>query len=99
MVHAFVMDLRLAKFVDANNSLDSEPTHTPSIGTPTYRAPEVVEEEPYGLPSDLWSVGVVLLELLQGKCIESFKDKGALEFISQQLEILPKGQPFPSLIR
>lgn len=97
--HPVLIDFSLAKLVDANNSLESEPTHTPSIGTPTYRAPEVVEEEPYGLPSDLWSVGVVLLELLQGKCIESFKDKGALEFISQQLEILPKGQPFPSLIR
>jgi len=99
LFHPVLIDFSLAKLVDVNNSAESGPTHTPSIGTPTYRAPEVVEEQPYGLPSDLWSVGVVLLELLQGKCIESLKDKGAMAYISQQLENLPQGQPFPSLIR
>jgi serine/threonine protein kinase len=75
------------------------PTHTPSVGTPTYRAPEVVAEQPYGLASDLWSVGVVLLEMLRGKEIESFKDKGATVLISEYVSKLPEGQPFPSLIR
>jgi serine/threonine protein kinase len=30
-----------------------ETTHTPSIGTPTYRAPEVVEQKEYSFPSDM----------------------------------------------
>lgn len=94
-----VIDFSLAKFVSKGDSTEVEPTHTASVGTPTYRAPEVVDEKPYGLPSDLWSVGVVLLEMLQGKCFESFKDKGALKEISQCLDSLPEGQPFPTLLR
>lgn len=94
-----LIDFSLAKFVCADGSSEFEPTHTSSVGTPTYRAPEVVDEKEYGLPSDLWSVGVVLLEMLQGKCIEAFKDKGAIEQISQRLNSLPEGQPFPTLLR
>ena len=93
-----VIDFSLAKFVSEDDSSEVEPTHTASIGTPTYRAPEVVDEKPYGLPSDLWSVGVVLLEMLQGKCFESFKDKGALKEIAQCLDSLPDA-PFPTLLR
>lgn len=96
--HAVLIDFSLAKLINTQND-HNETTHTPSVGTPTYRAPEVVNEEPYGLPSDLWSVGVVLLELLQGKCIESFRDRGAMAYISEQLDKLPMGQPFPSLLR
>lgn len=94
-----VIDFSLAKFVSSDDFPEFEPTHTASVGTPTYRAPEVVDEQPYGLPSDLWSVGVVLLEMLQGKCFESFKDKGAIKEISQCLDSLPEGQPFPTLLR
>ena len=94
-----LIDFSLAKFVDLDDTSEFEPTHTPSIGTPTYKAPEVAKEEPYGLPSDLWSIGVVLLELLQGKSIEAVKGKGAIVTISQYLETLSQGQPFPSLLR
>jgi serine/threonine protein kinase len=93
-----LIDFSLAKFISADSS-EFEPTHTSPIGTPTYRSPEVVDEKPYGLPSDLWSVGVVLLEMLQGKCIEAFKDKDAIESISHRLDSLPEGQPFPTLLR
>lgn len=79
--------------------LESEPTHTPSMGTPTYRAPEVVDEVPYSFPADLWSVGVVLIELLRGSMLEAVKDKGATHLIAQYLEELPQEQPFPELIR
>ena len=94
-----VIDFSLAKFVSTDDSPEFEPTHTSSVGTPTYRAPEVVDEKPYGLPSDLWSVGVVLLELLKGKCFEVFKDKDAFKEISKCLDSLPEGQPFPALLR
>jgi serine/threonine protein kinase len=84
---------------NAMNNYNDGPTHSPSVGTPTYRAPEVIHEQPYGLKSDLWSVGVVLLELLRGECLEVFKDKGALTLVKESLEKLPEGQPYPSLLR
>eukprot|EP01062_Namystynia_karyoxenos_P004164 TRINITY_DN11475_c0_g1_i1.p1 TRINITY_DN11475_c0_g1~~TRINITY_DN11475_c0_g1_i1.p1 ORF type:complete len:428 (+),score=154.41 TRINITY_DN11475_c0_g1_i1:100-1284(+) len=34
------------------------------VGTPYYLSPEVVKKEPYGAPSDMWALGVVLAELL-----------------------------------
>ncbi|CAE8709746.1 unnamed protein product [Polarella glacialis] len=37
------------------------------IGTPSYFAPEVCESKPYGSKADIWSLGVVLYELLSLK--------------------------------
>ena len=81
-----------------SSQAETEMTHTASIGTPTYRAPEVVAEEGYSFPSDLWSVGVCLLELLCGKCLEADKDKNAIKLIEEGLTKLPDA-PFPNLIR
>jgi serine/threonine protein kinase len=47
-------------------------------GTPGYIAPELLRQESYGKPVDLWSVGIILYELLAGyapfrpphKCLE-----------------------------
>ncbi|XP_066986505.1 serine/threonine-protein kinase fused [Macrobrachium rosenbergii] len=36
-------------------------------GTPLYMAPEVIEEKPYDHTADLWSLGCILYELLEGK--------------------------------
>lgn len=33
------------------------------IGTPYYLSPEVVQSQPYSLPTDVWSMGVMLYEL------------------------------------
>ena len=34
------------------------------IGTPYYLSPEIYEDQPYGKKSDVWSLGVILYELL-----------------------------------
>lgn len=45
------------------------------IGTPGYLSPEVVDNKPYGIQADIWSLGVVLYEVLvlespfQGNCL------------------------------
>ena len=37
---------------------------TAECGTPLYYSPEMVKSEPYAFPSDCWSFGVMLHELL-----------------------------------
>mmetsp|Transcript_42398 Transcript_42398/g.74315 ORF Transcript_42398/g.74315 Transcript_42398/m.74315 type:complete len:446 (+) Transcript_42398:188-1525(+) len=93
-----LIDFSLAKFVSGQNAvLPPGATHTGDIGTPTYTAPEVVAKEKYGLPSDLWSVGVVLLESLIGE-LSVDRDKAAARLIEEKKESLPDS-PFSTLIR
>jgi serine/threonine protein kinase len=42
---------------------------TGKSGTPFYEAPEVLFEEKYGQAADIWSLGIVFLELLLGQRI------------------------------
>ena len=93
-----LIDFSLAKFVGGPNEvLPPGATHTGEIGTPTYTAPEVVAREKYGLPSDMWSVGVVLLESLIGELTVD-RDKAAAKLIEEKKEALPDS-PFATLIR
>ena len=39
----------------------------PTAGATGYGAPEIVREQPYGMPCDIWSAGVTLYLLLSGK--------------------------------
>ena len=58
----------------------SEREEKPSlVSTRHYRAPEVVAEEEWGTPIDVWSVAMVLIELLTGDLvIKTHFDVGAL---------------------
>ncbi|KAL7538962.1 hypothetical protein ACHAXR_008917 [Thalassiosira sp. AJA248-18] len=93
-----LIDFSLAKFVGGKNAvLPPGATHTGDVGTPTYTAPEVVAREKYGLPSDMWSVGVVLLESLIGE-LSVDRDKAAARLIEEKKESLPDS-PFATLVR
>jgi len=93
-----LIDFSLAKFVDGQNAvLPPGSTHTGEVGTPTYVAPELVKKESYGLKSDMWSVGVVLLESLIGE-LAAEKDKDAARIIEEKKASLPES-PYVNLIR
>lgn len=95
-----LIDFSLAKQSAQGGEGEGEPTlHTGGAGTATYTAPEVLESEPYGCPADLWSVGVVLLELLSGSLGPVQKEKHAGSWIESTLKSLPPDQPFPDLVR
>jgi serine/threonine protein kinase len=75
--------------------------HTGEVGTVTYTAPEVFQEEEsqYGLLMDLWSVGIVLLEVWMDKLLEAQKNSHALKLVESLLASLPDDKPFPNLLR
>lgn len=111
MVDSVLIDFSLAKFVNATVygqtdlphflTLDTkEPTtHTGQVGTATYMSPECNASQPYGLPSDMWSIGVVLLEILQKKPFQAVKASQAQSLIQEALNKLPQDKPFPTLVR
>jgi len=101
-----LIDFSLAKLVDStmygrtlfDSHGDTEPTHTTQVGSATYTAPEILADEPYGLKVDLWSVGVIFLEILQNHTLIAEKNREAERLIVQAKESLPD-QPFANLIR
>ncbi len=57
-------------------------------GTPEYMAPEVIRREYYDSRADLYSLGVIALELLTGK--NPFSRATAAESLRAQLDFIPK---------
>ncbi len=55
----------------------SEETMTEQLGTPQYAAPEIYKEEPYTNKVDMWSVGVVLYNMIKGT--QPFSSKGDIK--------------------
>eukprot|EP00756_Hemistasia_phaeocysticola_P002136 Hpha_TRINITY_DN11474_c0_g2::TRINITY_DN11474_c0_g2_i1::g.137361::m.137361 len=53
------------------------------VGTFTYMAPERLKAQPYGLPSDVWAVGLIVNEVLLGKY--PFRSQGGPLGILQQV--------------
>ena len=51
------------------------------VGSPIYMAPEILKGFPYNIKGDIWSLGVVLYEMLFGVC--PFEDKSLAGLIYQ----------------
>jgi len=92
-----VLDFGLAKKMLSSDSIDDEaptamllskPGHV--IGTMPYMSPEQVQGEPLAPSSDIFSLGIVLYEMLAGK--HPFKDKSAAVTMSRIL----LGEPTPT---
>jgi serine/threonine protein kinase len=62
---AYTIPCVLSDFGAAQPS--SASTMTRGVGTPAYVAPEVLLNQPYGLPADVYSLGMTLYEMLTGK--------------------------------
>ena len=70
-------DLNVCKILSKNNLGKTQ------AGTPCYAAPEVWMEKPYGLKSDIWSLGCVLYEMVTLKC--PFSSNNVVELFNKIL--------------
>lgn len=92
-----ILDFGLAKQIISSDSVDNEaPTEqllsTPGhvVGTMPYMSPEQVQGESLTPSSDIFSLGIILYEMLAGK--HPFKDKSAAVTMSRIL----LGEPTPT---
>lgn len=51
------------------------------VGSPIYMAPEILKGEDYNIKADIWSIGVVLFEMLFGFC--PYEDKNIYSLLNQ----------------
>lgn len=80
------------------SSTDKNHRHTGDMGTATYMAPEVYRKQRYGCKADVWSAGVVLVELFRGKTLDAEKDKAAFRMI-QAIKAKMPDKPMPNLLK
>lgn len=80
--HAKLCDLGLARVKVSSQSLARS-----QVGTPLWMAPEVMNDEPYGSPADVYSFGLVLYEL--GSKEIPFKDKTPVQLVRLVVDQLP----------
>ena len=60
------------------------------LGSPIYMAPEILRGYEYCIKADIWSLGVVLYEMLYGYC--PFEERTIARLISVQVNINEKGE-------
>lgn len=86
-------DVKIADFGLAVKLNDAQSSEQRTLcGTPNYISPEIVSRQPYGLTTDIWSLGCMFYTMLVGKApFESQEDvKCTLDNISKAEYQVPK---------
>tara|TARA_B100000768_G_C11269367_1_gene372645 strand:- start:827 stop:2182 length:1356 start_codon:yes stop_codon:yes gene_type:complete len=68
-----ITDFGFARYFEENTILNT------ICGSPLYMAPEIVKNRKYDLKSDLWSVGVILYEMLVGR--QPYRGKNIFDLV------------------
>jgi serine/threonine protein kinase len=65
----FLFKNRLVKLGDfgISRELRGEQLAQTLIGTPYFMCPELIQQQPYGYPADIWAAGCILFELMTGQ--------------------------------
>jgi serine/threonine protein kinase/ligand-binding sensor domain-containing protein len=62
-----LLDFGIAKLMDASDPNSANTASAAFVGTPRYMAPERLSQSQYGEESDIYSLGVVLYEMILGR--------------------------------
>lgn len=60
-------DFGLSRFLPNNTARDDDYCLSSILGTPSFCAPEIARKEQYGLPVDIWGVGIVMHLAITGR--------------------------------
>jgi len=72
-----ITDFGFARYIDTSNDIMIQTL----CGTPMYMAPEIMKYKKYDIKSDLWSVGIILYQMLFG--CTPFKAKNFIDLIGK----------------
>jgi tetratricopeptide (TPR) repeat protein len=90
-----VIDFGLAKQQDAGATTETAVTVQGTvIGTVAYMSPEQAAGKPADARSDLWAVGMILVELLSGRL--PFRSRHATSILAEIMDPAPLALEFPS---
>jgi serine/threonine protein kinase len=84
-----ILDFGIAKIAGAAALSQNLTTDGSLLGTPAYMAPERFRRGPYGPPSDIYSVGTVLYEMLAGRLPFVPSSPDPLALVAMQVEEEP----------
>ena len=59
-------EIKLADFGFAAHLTETRRVRKTVVGTPYWMAPELIDGYPYGIPVDIWSLGIVIMECAEG---------------------------------
>jgi dual-specificity kinase len=75
------------RVIDFGCAVFNYENHPPRVGTPPYRAPEIILHLGWSFPCDIWSIGCILMEMFTGDAVfDTDEDVKQLAMIEEVVE-------------